>query len=247
MTDRHAEISPNATARAAGLFYSLTTITGMLAVTIGGKLFVSKDPAATAANVLAHADWAWIGPAVNLVATACYLVVTALVYELLKPVNRSLARLAILFSLVGCATGAASESFDLAPSLLLAGGATGSAFSPGQLQALAYTFFRMNGTAYDIAMVFFGFYCILTGWLAFRSTFLPRVVGILMVIAGLGWLTFLSPPLHRALSGYTDITGLLGEGVFALWLLVFGVDKVKWHAASARTRDAGRVPLTEIA
>lgn len=234
MTDRHAEISPNTTARAAGFFYLLTTITGMLAATLGGKLFVSKDPAATAANVLAHADWAWIGPAVNLVATACYLVVTALVYELLKPVNRSLARIAVLFSLVGCAVGAASEVFDLAPSLLLAGGATGGAFSPEQLQTLAYTFFRLNGTAYNIAMVFFGFYCVLTGWLAFRSTFLPRTVGILMLIAGLGWLTFLSPPLHRMLSDYTNITGLLGEGIFALWLLVFGVNANNWLAASAR-------------
>jgi hypothetical protein len=234
MTQHDATPSPRALARAAGFFYVLTTVTGMLAVTLGGKLFVSKDPAATAANVLAHADWAWIGPAVNLVATACYLAVTALAYELLKPVNRRLARLAVLFSLVGCAIGAASEVFDLAPSLLLSGNAVGGAFSPEQLQALAYTLFRMNGTAYDIAMVFFGFYCILTGWLAFRSTFLPRAVGILMLIAGLGWLTFLSPPLHHALSDYTNITGLLGEGIFALWLLVFGVNANNWLAASAR-------------
>lgn len=237
-------IAPNTTARIAGGFYVLTTITGMLALTLGGSLFVSKDPAATAAQVLAHGDLAWIAPAINLVATACYIVVTALVYQLLKPVHRSVALTAVLFSVAGCAIGAASEVFDLAPALLLGDGGQASAFTPEQLHELAYTFFRMNGATYRIAMVFFGFYCLLTGWLAWRSTFLPRIVGALMAIAGLGWLTFLSPPLHLALAGYTNVTGLLGEGVFALWLLIFGVNTKHWLAISARNGIAAR-PLAE--
>ena len=77
-------------------------------------------------------------------------------------------------------------------------------------------------------LVFFGFYCLLIGYLIFRSTFLPRILGVLMVFAGLGWLTFLSPPLANHLSPYIFIPGLLGEGALTLWLLVMGVNVQRW-------------------
>ena len=77
-------------------------------------------------------------------------------------------------------------------------------------------------------LVFFGFYCLLIGYLIFRSTFLPRILGALMVFAGLGWLTFLSPPLASYLSPYIFIPGLLGEGALTLWLLVMGVNVQRW-------------------
>jgi hypothetical protein len=73
-------------------------------------------------------------------------------------------------------------------------------------------------------LVFFGCYCLLIGWLIFTSTYLPRFLGVLMAIAGLGWLTFLSPPLARALSPWVYGPGLLGEGALTAWLLVNGVD-----------------------
>lgn len=72
-------------------------------------------------------------------------------------------------------------------------------------------------------LVFFGCYCLLIGWLIFTSTFLPRFLGVLMAIAGLGWLTFLSPALARALSPWVYGPGLLGEGALTVWLLVKGV------------------------
>ncbi|SRR6266545_240622 len=77
-------------------------------------------------------------------------------------------------------------------------------------------------------LVFFGFYCLLIGYLIFRSTFLPRILGVLMVFAGLGWLTFLSPPLANYLSPYIFIPGLLEEGALTLWLLVMGVNVQRW-------------------
>lgn len=77
-------------------------------------------------------------------------------------------------------------------------------------------------------LVFFGFYCLLIGYLILRSLFLPRVLGLLMVIAGLGWLTYLSPALAKALSPYNMIPGIVGEGVLTLWLLAVGVDAPRW-------------------
>ena len=77
-------------------------------------------------------------------------------------------------------------------------------------------------------LVFFGFYCLLIGFLIFRSTFLPRILGVLMAIAGLGWLTFLWPPLANYLSPYIFFPGIIGEGALTLWLLVMGVNVGRW-------------------
>ena len=78
-------------------------------------------------------------------------------------------------------------------------------------------------------LVFFGFYCLLIGYLILRSTFLPRILGVLMALAGLGWLTFLSPPLTSYLSRYNLASALLAEGLVMLWLLVKGVDVQRWE------------------
>jgi hypothetical protein len=85
--------------------------------------------------------------------------------------------------------------------------------------------------------VFFGFYCLLIGYLILRSTFLPRILGALMMFGGLGWLTFLFPPLARSLSPYNMAPGILGEGLLTLWLLVMGVNTQRWmeQARSAAT------------
>jgi hypothetical protein len=78
-------------------------------------------------------------------------------------------------------------------------------------------------------LVFFGFYCLLLAYLIFRSTFLPRFLSALLAIAGLGWLTFLSPALgERLFSPYIMVTGLVGEGSLTLWLLAFGVNARRW-------------------
>jgi hypothetical protein len=80
----------------------------------------------------------------------------------------------------------------------------------------------------DIPVVFDGFYCLLVGYLIFRSTFLPRVLGVLMAIGGLGWLTYMSPPLANHLSPYNLASGILGQESVMLWLLVMGVNEQRW-------------------
>src|SRR6266851_10163824 len=89
-------------------------------------------------------------------------------------------------------------------------------------------------------LVFFGFYCLLIGYLISSSTFLPRILGVLMAIGGLGWLTFLSPPLANHLWPYIAAPGILGEGALTLWLLVTGVNVQRWkeQASAAGSSDA---------
>jgi len=77
-------------------------------------------------------------------------------------------------------------------------------------------------------LVFFGFYCLLIGYLIYRSSFLPRMLGVAMAFASLGWLTFLSPALGQSLYPYNLAPGMIGEGALTLWLLVKGVDARRW-------------------
>jgi hypothetical protein len=179
-------MSPNFTARMAGVFYLLNIVTGALAAVYG-----SHGPSA-------------LGDAVNLAAAVFYVVVTLLFYGLFKPVNKNLSLIAALFSLVGCVMGVVSL-FHLAPVLV-------------------------NN------LVFFGVYCLLIGYLIFKSTFLPRTLGVLMAFAGLAWLTFLSPPLVKSLSPWIFLPGLLGEGSLTVWLLVMGVNAQRWNEREGTTR-----------
>jgi hypothetical protein len=87
----------------------------------------------------------------------------------------------------------------------------------------------------DIGLIFFGFYCLLIGYLIFRSTFLPRILGVLMAFAGLAWLTFLSRPLANQLSPYNLAAGILGQGSLTLWLLVVGVNVPRWKERASPT------------
>jgi hypothetical protein len=109
-----------------------------------------------------------------------------------------------------------------------------AAFS--NLVGLAFEALRLQPRGVNIAIVFGGIYCLLIGYLIFRSTFLPRILGLLMAFAGLGWLTYLSTPLVNYLSPYNLAIGLVGEGLVMLWLLVAGLDVQKWHELSTARR-----------
>ena len=237
MTNRTLEASPRPKARIAGVFYLLTFLTGGAAVP-SFRLVVSGDAAATATNILAHEALFRLGFAALLINVACYIAVTLLFYDLFKPVNRSLSLCAAFFSLVGCAIQAVSSVFFLAPLVVLGGVPYLNVFKVEQLRALALLFFEFYGQAYNIGFVFFGFYCFLIGYLIFKSTFLPRIVGVLMACAGLAWLTFLSPPLANYLSPYNLAVGALAELSLTLWLLVMGVNVERWREqASAAPKE----------
>jgi Domain of unknown function (DUF4386) len=96
------------------------------------------------------------------------------------------------------------------------------------LVGLTFGALRWNPRGMDIPVVFDGFYCLLIGYLIFKSTFLPRILGAPIACAGFGWLTFLSPPLARYLSPYNLAVGILGQGSLMLWLLMMGVNEQRW-------------------
>jgi hypothetical protein len=229
MTERTKKSSLSLMARIAGTLYLLTMLTGIFAEGfVSGRLVVSGDAAATAANILAHKGLFQLGFAVYLIEMACQTAMTALFYRLLKPAGRSVSLVAAYLGLTGCVIKTLSRLFFITPLFILGGAHYLSVFSTQQLQALALLFLKVNDHGAGIALVFFGFYAILTGYLMIRSTFLPRILGVLSVLGGLGWLSFLYPPLGYRLFPYIAAFGLLGALSVIVWLLVKGVNEQRW-------------------
>src|SRR5438034_2941889 len=188
--------SPRFLARMAGMFYLLTISTGIFAQGfVSERLIVFGDAAATATNILTHKSLFQLGFAVYLIEMACQVAITALFYDLLKPAGRSVSLVAAFLGLAGCVIKTVSRLFYIAPLFILGGAHYLSAFNSEQLQALALLFLKVNDHGAGIALVFFGFYALLTGYLIVKSTFLPQILVVLSVFGGLGWLTFLYPPL----------------------------------------------------
>jgi hypothetical protein len=237
MMERIAGATPRPKAWITGVVYLLYFLTAICATLFVKGLVVSDDAAATANNILAHEPSFRLGFAVGLIGTALYITLTVRLYDLFKPVNRRVSLLAASFSLVGCATQGFGSLFQLAPFVVLGGSPSLSVFKVEQQQALALMFLKLNGQASYVYLVFFGLFDLLIGYLIFRSTFLPRILGVLMALAGLGWLTFLSPPFANHLSPYNLALGFLAELALMLWLLLMGVDVQQWkEQANAQER-----------
>jgi hypothetical protein len=232
-----AEASPRLKARIAGVLYLTSAMAYSFADnSVRGKLVVSGDAVATAHNILSHLSLYRLGFAAELISVVLYITVTLIFYDLFRPVNRSISLFAAFFSLGGCIIQALSSLFHLAPLFVLGGAQYLSAFKVEQLQALALMFLKLRAEAANIYMVFFGCYCLVIGYLIFRSTFLPRILGVFMVIAGFSYQLFLSPPLATHLFPYVVVpAGALGELSLILWLIVFGVNSQRWKEQAGAT------------
>lgn len=222
--------SPRSRARLAGviiLIEGLAAVRGQLR--IPGQFIVTSDAAATAANILSNETLFQLGISLTLIAVAFHVAWKVLFYDLFKPVNRTLSLLALFVGLIAIGLQAVSAIFQMAPLTILHGGEFSSAFTAEQLQALAYLSLRLQGQTFNTYLVFFGLWCLLTGYLIFRSGFIPRLVGQLEMLAGVAYLILLWPPLASALHPYYLFFGV-GELVLLVWLLVKGVDSERWHA-----------------
>ena len=233
MKERTTETSPRLKARITGVFYLLTLLTGVFAQGfVSERLIVFGDAAATATNILTHKGLFQLGFTVYLIEMACQVATAVLFYQLLNPVNRTVALLALFLEVTGCIIKTFARVFYIAPLFVLGRPAALEGFSAEQLQSVALILLKVNDQGAGAALGFFGFSTLLGGYLVFRSTFLPRWLGVLALISGLCWLTFIYPPFGRSIFGYTAIFGLLSSVAMIVRLLM-GVNEERWKEAAA--------------
>jgi hypothetical protein len=237
-----AETSPRFRARIPGIIYLLFFLTSVL-----GEFFMrqagtsgvgaaSGDAAALATNLIAHESSFRLGFALSLISIACYVAVTVVFYQMFKSLSRSISLLAASFSLMGLAIQAFASLFQLAPLVVLSGNLFSTVFTVDQLHALVLMFPKLYAQAYGIGLVFDALFLLLLGYLIFKSAFLPRVLGALIALGGLGWLTFLYPPLANYLFLGIVVLGGFGELSLMLWLLVVGVNEQRWKEQASEGR-----------
>jgi hypothetical protein len=244
MTDHTVETSPQIYARIGGWLYLFIIVAGTFGeLFVRDKLRVSGDATATANNITASQLLWRISIAGELTMLVCSVALALIFYVLLRPVSKNLALLAVFFNLVELAIDAANK-LNLFAALFFLGSADYlKAFEPHQLHALAYLALKSHDYGFGISLVFFGFVCLILGYLLFRSGYFPKTLGVLMTIAGLSYLknifTLILAPTYSAMIFPILVLAFIGESSFCLWLIVKGVNVPKWEEKASAWRVGG--------
>jgi hypothetical protein len=233
---------PRLLARIAGVFYLIITACALFAyLYVRGQVIVPGDMARTAANILAHEQLYRTGFSAAVIVVICNPPMGLILYELLKVVNPRLALLALVFIIISTTIEAVNLFNYITPLLTLSLPEYRGAFDPDEVQALARGPIRLFAYAFSVSLTFFGVFCALNGYLILRSKFLPAVLGLLMIVAGVTyWINsfqlFLALPIP-----YIQWVTLIAELSLALWLLIIGVNEAKWRARAQAVQDGSSV------
>jgi hypothetical protein len=226
-------------ARIGGALYLINIVLGIWAIGyVSNVVVVDGDPAATAHNILSQEQLYRLGLVAHIIILRTNIPLAVIFYELFKVVNKRITLLVVFFTITGTAIESVNLLNQFAPLALLKNGNGVSAFSPAQLQTIVYKLNQLQVTGFNLAIVFFGCYCISVGYLIFKSTFLPKTIGIMMVIGGLCYLvnsfsSFLAPRIAANFFPFIQIPSGVAELSFCLCLLIVGVNLVKWKKLAA--------------
>ena len=144
--------------------------------------------------------------------------------------------MAVFFVMICCTLQAVIALLYLAPLVVLQ---SATSLSTDQAQGLAFGLLKLNTAAFQLNLVFFGLWCVLTGFLIYRSTFLLRLIGALLMLDGLGWTLYMWPPLALSLFPVIAVVAGLAEFPLELWLIVFGVTNDRWREQKLGSNPAG--------
>ena len=225
----NTKTSPLVKARIAGFLYLFgNPFAPFVLLILPSRLVARGDAAGTASNIMASESLFRFGIVVLLYNSILSIFLVLALYQVLKVVDKNMAWLMVIFVLVGVPIGMLNELNNLAILQLLGGENYLSVFTTEQLQALAYFFFQLHRQGLNINMIFWGLWLFPMGYLVFKSGFLPRIIGVLLVISCIGYVV----QSFAAFLGYNlrimFITGW-GELVLGLWLLIKGVDVEQWQ------------------
>ena len=214
-------------ARIAGLLYLLASVIGFFCLAyVPGKLIVSGDATATANRIRASETLLRLGIASELIAFTIFIFVVLALYRLFKTVSEKYAVAMATLLLISIPISLLNVLNEIAALVLVSGAGFLSAFEKGQLDALAYLFLRLHGQGFVVAEIFWGLWLFPFGVLVIRSGFIPRFLGVLLFIAGSGYLassfTSLLLPSYRHLVDQFAMVLTAGELPIIFWLLIWG-------------------------
>lgn len=242
MTERAVKPSPRTYARIGGALYLYIIVAGGFAEAVRSKLIVPGDAAATAGNIMANESLFRLGHSGELLHLTFDVAVAMILYVLLRPVDRNLALLAAFLRLASDVILGITELTSFAALRLLGNADYLKAIPPDQRHSLALLAIKLHGDGYGISLVFFGFGCLPLGYLIFKAGYFPKILGVLMVIAGLAYVInsfvlFLDPAFAAKLFPGILLPAFVAELSFTLWLLIKGVNTARWEARAGAPGD----------
>ena len=234
---QYARSHVQAWARIAGFLFVVTIFAGGFGEGYApAQLVVSNDAAATVANLKAHDLFYRLSFACYLIEALCDVAIAVIFYVLLKPAGRVLALMTVFLGLLSTALYAACEIFYFGlPQLLLRGSSYLSTFTPQQLGTLTLLSLKLFNYGAGLFLVFYGTGWIIRGALMIHSGYFPKVLGLLMIVGGLGFVvsTILEVLAPQYSSPYLLFAFAPGGILLALWLLIRGIDVDKWQEKAA--------------
>ena len=227
------------TARLAGGLYLVYILFTVLANAVGrGSILIPGDAAQTAANILAHESQFRVGVVLELSSSVFFILTALALYALLRPVGKTLSLSFLLLNLAGGAVVTVSAVCLYAAFPFLHQAAYLADFSAGQLTGLAFFWLKFRDMLFGSAQLFYGAWTLPLGYLIYKSGYLPRALGILVMadcFAVLAWFlqSFLVPNYTLSMSYPFFAVSLLAEVGLTLWLLVKGVNAAGWEKRAA--------------
>ena len=218
--------SIKASARRAGALYFVFLIVGLVDLHGFSGFLVPGDATATAHNITAAELHYRIGVLTDIVALLLFIALIVSLYNLLRYVDRWHALVMLLLVSVGVAIGLANVLNKIAPLILLSGATYSSVLTRPQLDGLALAFLDLNSNGNTLDAMFWGLWLLPFGILVIKSGFFPRILGVLLIVAGVGYVT--SSVTSIVLPAYSDVVSrvtmplLLGEFPIIFWLLIKG-------------------------
>ena len=226
-----ADLSPRKTARMAGLFYLIFILTTVLATAVRGRFIVSGDAVATANNIVSSQGLFRVGFVTELVSAVFFVLAAWALFMLLKSVNKNLALLFLLLNLGGVAVECINVLNLYAALQFLSGANYLTAFQTGQLQAMAMSYLNLYTNGFLIAQIFFSVWLLPLGYLVYKSHFLPKFLGLLLILdffGNMSWFLqgFLLPD-YGILAYPGNVISFIAEISLTLWLLTVTVKEQK--------------------
>jgi len=224
------KMNPNKAARIAGVLYLIIFSLGIFGqLFVRESLIVPGDAATTVDNILGSESLFRLTLVTDLIRSTCLILLPLVLYKLLKPVNKTIALVMVILALISVGIAMVNMINDYAVLLLLSGANYLTALEADQLHAQVMFFLDLQPYGAFIPQ-FLSLWVLLLGYLVFKSGFLPRILGILLILASLGFVidsaTFLLfPDFDVTISLFT----IWGELLFALWLLIKGVNVEEWE------------------